>query len=97
MEYSKQFDSLQAANQFVSELPPIAWVSRRHRPGRITVSWRPLRLRMIRADGGTNATAPTFEVKREIEHAYLIRPQSGQMIKVNRYTLMSADQRFELV
>jgi hypothetical protein len=52
---------------------------------------------MIRADGGTNATAPTFEVKREIEHAYLIRPQSGQMIKVNRYTLMSADQRFELV
>jgi len=97
VEHSKQFASLQDANQFVSELPPIASVSCRHRPGQVTVRWRPLRLRMIRADGGANATAPVFDVKREIEHAYLIRPAIGPMIKVNRYTLASGGQRFELV
>lgn len=97
MSYKKEFLSHSASVEFVDALPPCAKVSRKYDAnGSCVVTWEPLRLRMVRNNGAYVYPPAIFPVQREIEHAYLIRDELGQMIKVNRYTLMAGVRRFEL-
>jgi hypothetical protein len=55
-----------------------------------------MRLRLTRINGAFACLSRVYPVQREIEHAYLVRDDLGQMIKVNRYTLMSGTMKFEI-
>lgn len=93
---ARLFDSSAQADQFLSELGVLATVRKRHRAdGKVSLAWRPLTLRLITSNGKSVEGKPAH-VMREVEHAYIIRDSSGQAQKVNRYTLMSGANRFEL-
>lgn len=87
---TKQFDSRMESREFIDALPPCRFVRHRFNAlGAVTVEWEPLRLRST-VDGKMHP------VTRETEHAYLVRDESGAIMKVNRYTLMCSSKRFEL-
>lgn len=97
MSQSKKFTSYVESEKFISSLPPCASVTRRFvETDCIIVRWAPLRLRLIRSSGAYVYPPKFMPVVREIAHAYMVKDDLGQMIKVNRYTLMAGTMRFEL-
>lgn len=97
MSQSKVFTSYIESDKFIRALPPCSSVTRRFVDvDCIIVRWAPLRLRLIRSNGAFVYPAKFMAVVRELEHAYMVKDELGQMIKVNRYTLMSGTLRFEL-
>jgi hypothetical protein len=96
MTAARLFDNSAHADQFLSSLGVLASVSKRHRAdGKVALSWRPLTLRLITRNGQVVEGRPA-PVMREVDHAYIVRDEAGKAQKVNRYTLMSGANRFEI-
>lgn len=86
----KTFMKRAELDAFLATLPPLAFQSILHGAATLTLSWRTLKL--VAKDGardGQFKKGERYEVKRETDHHYLIRDESGQMIQINRYTLYS--------
>lgn len=97
MSNSKKFTSYTESEKFINSLPPCASVTRRFvDTDCIIVRWQPLRLRLVRNNGAFIYPPKFMPVVRELSHAYMVKDELGQMIKVNRYTLMAGTRRFEL-
>lgn len=97
MSQSKKFTSYIESEKFISSLPPCSSVTRRFvSTDCVVVRWQPLRLRLVRNNGAFIYPPKFMPVTRELDHAYMVKDDAGQMIKVNRYTLMSGTMKFEL-
>lgn len=94
----KTFDNRADLDAFLAELPPLAFQSVTHGPGKLTLAWRTLKLHCIGFSDSAFVRGKTYEVKRETEHCYLIRAEGGAMVSVNRYAMVSANPfaHFEL-
>lgn len=88
---SKMFNTKAEADRFERDLPPCKSIKRKHTATlAVTLTWEPLCLARL--------PHKKFPVVRETEHAYIIRDETGQMLKVSRYTLMAGPgDRFQLV
>ena len=97
MSQSKKFTSYIESEKFIRSLAPCASVTRRFiGTDCVVVRWNPLRLRLVRNNGAFVYPPKFMPVARELDHAYLVKDELGQMVKVNRYTLMSGSMKFEL-
>lgn len=97
MGQSKKFTSYIESEKFIRSLSPCASVTRRFvDTDCIIVRWQEIRLRLIRSNGAYVYPPKFMPVVRELAHAYMVKDELGQMIKVNRYTLMAGAMRFEL-
>ena len=97
MTQTKEFTSYTESEKFIRGLPPCRSVTRRFVGlDRLIVTWRPLRLRLVRDNGAFVYPPRYLPVVREVPHAYIVKDELGQIIKVNRYTLMASARKFEL-
>lgn len=89
----KSFQKREDLDAFLAELPPLAFQSVTYgaEADVMTLKWRTLKL--VAKDAGFEGQfkkGERYEVKRETDHHYLIRDESGRMIQINRYSLYSS-------